>query len=166
MLAGLKTSRESVVRALGITMATTFAAVGAVFLLVPGGVLDVLNRVGAVFGMPASPTQAFTLFLALAVAYMYVVTVLAVQMARHPGARAYPWLLVQAKSATAVLCLILFLTQAQYLAYAANAVVDGFIAVSVWVLAVRGAPADVASRDVPASRKRASALSGRPTPQG
>lgn len=124
-------------------MAVTFAAVGVVFLVVPGEVLALFDRVGDGLGAPASTTEAFTLYLALAVAYMYVVTLLAVQMARRPQVRAYPWLLVQAKAASAVLCLVLFAAQDQYLVYAANALIDGLIAVFVWALALRGVPEGV-----------------------
>ncbi len=69
---------------------------------------------------------------------MYVVTLLAWQMARRPRERAYPWLLVQAKAASALLCLVLFVAQDQYFVYAANAAVDGLIAVAVWAIALRG----------------------------
>jgi hypothetical protein len=131
------------VRLTGTALAVVFAAVGVVFLLVPGRVLELFNAIGDVAGMPASPTAAFTLFLGLAVAYMYVVTLLAAQMARHPRVKTYPWLLVQAKAVSAVVCLALFAAQDHYLVYLANAVVDGTIAVVVWAVAVRGRPDDV-----------------------
>lgn len=136
---------ESLVRLLGATLAPTFAAVGVVFLLIPGRVLALFNAVGDLLGLPPSPTDAYTLYLTLAVAYMYVVTVLAVQMARHPRVTSYPWVLVQAKAASAIVCLVLFVTQDQYLVYVANAAVDGAIALLVWALAVRGSARD----DVP-----------------
>lgn len=133
------------VRVTGAVLAVTFAAVGLVFLLVPGRVLALFNAAGEPLGLPASPTEAFTLFLALAVAYMYVVTLLAVQMARRPRVTAYPWVLVQAKAASALVCVVLFAAHDQYLVYLANALVDGALAVLVWAIAIRGsARADAA----------------------
>lgn len=165
MGAGVLTTKEGRVRLAGIVLAVTFAVVGAVFLAVPGEVLALLNRIGDAFRAPASATDAFTLFLALAVAYMYVVTLLAVQMARHPREKVYPWLLVQAKAASAVLCLVLFAAQDQYFVYAANAVVDGLIAVFVWALALRGAP-EGAPRSATTSRASRAGLGDRPAPEG
>jgi hypothetical protein len=123
-----------------MVLAATFALVGVVFLVIPGGVLGAFNWAARPLGLPQSPTAAFTLYLALAVAYMYVVTVLAWQIARHPDVRAYPWVLVQAKAASALVCLALFAVQEQYLIYLANFAVDGAIAVCVWWIALRPAP--------------------------
>lgn len=133
-------TRQQLVRVTGLAMAVTFAVVGVVFLVIPGGVLAAFNWAGRALELPQSPTEAFTLFLALAVAYMYVVTVLAWQMARHPAVRAYPWVLVQAKAASALLCIALFALQEQYLIYLANFVVDGAIAAFVWWVALRPGP--------------------------
>lgn len=133
-------TRRRLVRVSGLAMAVTFALVGAVFLLAPGGVLAAFNWAGRALQLPESPTDAFTLYLALAVAYMYVVTVLALQMARHPDVRVYPWLLVQAKMASALVCLGLFAFQEQQLIYFANFAVDGTIAALVWWIALRHAP--------------------------
>lgn len=129
-------------QATGVALAVTFAVVGIVFLVIPGAVLAAFNWAGRGLGLPQSTTQAFTLYLALAVAYMYLVTVLAWQMARHPEVRAYPWVLVQAKAASALVCIVLFAAQAHYLIYLVNFAVDGAIAVFVWALALRRAPRD------------------------
>ena len=104
-----------------------------------------LNRLAEGLGWPVSTTEPHTLYLALALGYMYMVTLLAWQMARHPEVRVFPWLLVQAKAASAVVCLGLFALQEQYLLYLANFVVDGAIAVFVWWLCVRRAPQPVAA---------------------
>jgi hypothetical protein len=133
-------TRQRLVRATGMVLAATFILVGIVFLLMPGGVLGAFNAAGRALGMPRSTTAAFTLYLALTVAYMYVVTVLAWQMARRPDIRAYPWILVQAKAASSLLCLALFAVQEQYLIYLANFAVDGAIAVFVWWIALRPVP--------------------------
>jgi hypothetical protein len=70
-----------------------------------------------------------------------VVTLLAWQTARHPEVRWFPWLLVQAKGASALICLGLFALQEQYLIYLANFVVDGGIALIIWWLCLRPAAA-------------------------
>jgi hypothetical protein len=121
----------------GLGLVGTFAVVGVIFLAIPGKVLAAFNWLAAGLGWPESTTQPHTLFLAVAVAYMYVVTVLAWQMARHPDVRWFPWILVQAKAASAIVCIGLFALQEQYLLYLANFVVDGGIAVLVWLLCLR-----------------------------
>jgi hypothetical protein len=153
---------EILVRLTGASLAVSFAAVGLVFLVIPGRVLGLFNTLGDAIGLAASPTEAFTLYLALAVAYMYVVTLLAVQMARHPEVTAYAWILVNAKAASALVCLVLFAAQGQYLIYLANAAVDGTIAVLVWLIAVRGlsrdgAPIADAAEAAGADRRRRAA---------
>ncbi len=152
-------TRRRLVQISGVVLAVTFAVVGIVFLVIPGAVLAAFNWTGRGLGLPQSPTQAFTLYLALAVAYMYVVTVLAWQMARHPDVRAYPWVLVQAKAASALVCIVLFAAQAHYLVYLANFAVDGAIAVFVWGLALRQAP-----RNEPAAVARAAHEEQKPRP--
>ncbi len=127
-------------RMVGTGLAVTFAVVGVIFLAIPGKVLAAFNWLAAGLDWPLSTTQPYTLFLALALGYMYVVTLLAWQMARHPEMRVYPWLLAQAKGASAVICLGLFALQDQYLLYLANFVVDGAIASFVWTLCLRSRP--------------------------
>jgi len=128
------------IRMTGVTLAAAFAVVGVVFLLIPDKVLLAFNRLAEGLAWPTSPTDAHTLFLALAVAYMYVVTVLAWQMARHPQERIYPWVLVQAKLVSALVCIGLFAVQARYPIYLGNFVVDATIAAFVWWLCLRRTP--------------------------
>lgn len=130
-------TNSGLVRMTGLGLAGTFAVVGVIFLAIPGKVLAAFNWLAAGLGWPESTTQPHTLFLALAVAYMYVVTVLAWQMARHPDVRWFPWILVQAKAASAIVCIGLFALQEHYLLYLANFVVDGGIALLVWWLCLR-----------------------------
>ena len=124
-------------RMAALNLAGTFAVVGLIFLVIPGKVLATFNWLARGIGWPESTTAPYTLYLALALGYMYVVTVLALQMARHPGVREYPWVLVQAKAASSIVCIGLFAFQEQYLLYLANFVVDGAIAVFVWWLYLR-----------------------------
>lgn len=139
--------RPQLVSMAGYSLAGTFAIVGVVFVAIPTKVLAAFNWLGDGLGWPPSTTEPHTLFLSLALAYMYLVTLLAWQMARHPEARAFPWLLVQGKAASAVICLGLFALQDQYVLYLANFVVDGAIAVAVWALCLRGWPDRVGAGD-------------------
>lgn len=134
-------TRPALIRMTGLSLAGTFAVVGIIFLAIPGKVLAAFNWLAAGIGWPESTTAGYTLYLALAAAYMYMVTLLAWQIARHPEERTWPALLVHAKVASAVVCLALFALQEQYLLYLANFVVDGAIAVFVALLCLRQATA-------------------------
>jgi hypothetical protein len=131
-------TRLRLVRVSGAGLAVTFAVVGVLFLVIPADVLAAFNWLGRQLGWPETTTEPYTLYLALALAYMYVVTVLALQMARHPAERIYPWVLVQAKAASALICIGLFALQAHYVIYLANFLVDCAIAAFVWWLCLRG----------------------------
>ena len=125
------------VRITGYSLAATFAVVGLIFVAIPSEVLAAFNWLAAGVGWPESTTAPYTLYLALALGYMYVVTLLAWQTARHPRVRWFPWMLVHAKAASALICLGLFALQEQYLIYLANFVVDGAIAAAVWWVCLR-----------------------------
>ncbi len=135
------------IRMTGYGLAATFAVVGLVFVVIPSEVLAAFNWLAAGLGWPESTTEPYTLYLALALGYMYVVTLLAWQTARHPWVRWFPWMLVHAKAASALICLGLFALQEQYLLYLANFVVDGAIAVTVWSLCLRPASGAAAAPD-------------------
>ena len=119
----------------GCSLAVTFAVVGADIRGHPRQGARRIQLAGRRAGLAgvdhASRTPSISLS---ALGYMYVVTLLAWQMARHPEVRVFPWLLVHAKAASAVVCLGLFALQEQYLLYLANFVVDGAIALFVWWL--------------------------------
>lgn len=104
-----------------------FAVVGLVFLFFPSQVLGFFNYVANYLGMLQSPVQGVNFYLILAVAYMYMVTILAYLMYRYPRAKSYPFLLVHAKLASSALSLYLFLIYQPYLIYIANGLVDGGI---------------------------------------
>jgi hypothetical protein len=78
--------------------------------------------------------SGWSFYLILAVGYMYLVTVLAFLMFRHPENRYFPLLMVHAKLASSLLSLALFLLQAHYLVYLANFIVDGMIGIAVLAL--------------------------------
>ncbi len=125
-----------VYRTIALALAAIFAAVGVVFLLAPHVVLDALGSLAALVGRPATRPGDVGggLFRALAVAYMYVVTLLAWKMFRQPAEPVWPTVLAHAKLASAAVSLVLFVGHAPYLVYAANGVVDGLIGVAVLFL--------------------------------
>jgi hypothetical protein len=121
-------------RPLSLALALVFAVTGLLFLILPDGALSLFNTLSAGWGMEQAPLVGRSLYLALAVGYMYLVTLLAFQMFRHPEDRRFPLLLVNAKLASSILSLGLFLFQAHYLVYMANFAVDGLIGAAVLML--------------------------------
>lgn len=121
-------------RAAAAVMAVSFAAVGLLFLFFPGRVLDFFNRVSVPLGFREGPAAGFQFYLVLASGYMYVVTLLAWLMFRHPDSETCARLLVQAKLATAILSLGFFIFDRPFLIYLVNFLVDGFIGLGVWAL--------------------------------
>jgi len=111
-----------------------FAATGLLFLFIPGQVLAFFNHYSPSLGMPLSPVTGYNFYLILAVGYMYLVTVLAFFMYRHPNNKIYPQLLAHAKIASSVFSLALFLLYAHYLIFLANFLIDGFIGALVITL--------------------------------
>jgi hypothetical protein len=104
-----------------------FAVTGLLFLFIPDKVLILFNTLSSTFGMVQSPVTGWTFYLILASGYMYLVTLLAFHMFRHPDNQTYPLLLTHAKLASSILSLAFFLIQGHYLIYLANFIVDGVI---------------------------------------
>jgi hypothetical protein len=123
-----------VYRLTAVALAVTFVIVGALFLASPDGVLSFFNRLSGPLGMEPAPLTGYPFFLVLASGYMYLVALLAWSMFRQPGNRTFPLLLVQAKSASSLISLGFFLLHRPFLVYLANFVVDGLIALGVWLL--------------------------------
>ncbi len=121
-------------RSISLGLTGTFAAVGLIFLIAPGRVLDFFNYFSVSLNLPPAPVSGFTFYLILAVGYMYLVMLLAFLMYRNPGNRTYPLLLAQAKLVSSFLSLALFCVQEHYLIYLANFLVDGAIGVFVGLL--------------------------------
>ena len=86
---------------LGAALAAAFAAVGLLFVVIPGGVLRFFDALSRRAGFAPFPGPLERFWLVLAAAYMYVVTVLAWFMFRRPEDPAYPRLLAHAKLASA-----------------------------------------------------------------
>lgn len=119
-------------------MAACFVAVGLAFYAAPGAILEWFNRLSAPLGLAPAPVQPGSFFPVLALAYMYLVTLLAAMMFRKPGDPLFPALLAQAKLASSALSLLFFFGRAPYLICLANAVVDGGIgALALWLSRLR-----------------------------
>jgi len=121
-------------RCMSLVLMLAFAVVGLLFLLAPDKPLAFFNALSSPLGLPPSPANGWDFYLILAAAYMYLVTVLAFSMYRHPENRLFPKLLAHAKLASATLSLALFLLQARHLIYLANFAVDGAIGIAALVI--------------------------------
>ncbi len=118
-------------RAVSLILMLLFAMTGILFLCFPDAAIAFFNTLSPSFGMPQSPSSGWDFYLILAVGYMYLVSILAFLMFRHPENRHFPLLLVHAKLASSILSLALFLLQAHYLIYLANFAIDGVIGIVV-----------------------------------
>ena len=136
-------------RAVALTMrglAVAFAVVGILFITTPDGVIGTLDDVGNwLGGFPDGPASDQKLWLALAFAYMTVITGLALVIATDP--RVYrPFLLVLAagKTASSLAAGAFFVFDREVFAYLANFVVDLSlvgVAIGCWTLLGRTAAA-------------------------
>jgi len=118
-------------KAVSLVLAGSFALVGLAFLFIPSRVLAFFNRLSAAIGWPPLPVGEAFFFLILAVAYMYLVTVLAWRMFRHPENPTYPILLAHGKLASAVLSFGFFLARGPCLIFLVNGIIDGLIGVGI-----------------------------------
>ncbi|MBN1779791.1 hypothetical protein JW948_01575 [bacterium] len=121
-------------RTISLLMLTVFALVGLTFLFATDGVLSFFNAIAARAGMKQSPVPGTNFYVILTGGYMYLVSMLALMMFRHPENPVFPFLLAHAKLASSILSLGFFLLHETYLIYIANCVVDGFIGLLVLVL--------------------------------
>ncbi len=120
-------------RGVGALLCAAFALVGALFLLLPNAVLALFDRWSLDLGLAAFAGDA-GFYVVLAVAYMYLVTLLAWSMARNPRDPAPARMLVHAKLASSLLSFAFFLLARPHLLFLVNGVVDGVIAVGVVLL--------------------------------
>ncbi len=131
-------------RAISASLCAAFAVVGTLFLLLPNTLVGLFDRWSADVGLASFPGDA-GFFVVLAVAYMYLVTLLAWRMVRDPGDPAPARLLVHAKLASSLVSFALFLLDRPHLLLLVNGIVDGAIAVGVVLLlhasAARAEPA-------------------------
>lgn len=128
-------------------LAVSFAAVGVLFLLLPGQVSDALASVGDEIGSFAEPPgTGLRLWLALSFAYMTVITgICAIAQADPVRHRPLLLLLALAKTASSLAALGFYLFTDDVFAYLLNFLVDGAlvgVAAWLWVLIGRiGTPA-------------------------
>jgi hypothetical protein len=122
-------------------LAVMFAVVGILFIAVPSGVLDVISDLGNWIGsFPRAPHTQEDLWLALAFAYMVVITGICL-VAQADVVRYRPLLLVLAagKTASSLGSLAFYLIDEHVFIYLLNFLVDGFLAVlSLWLWALAG----------------------------
>lgn len=123
-------------RPLSLALAICFAIVGIVFVAIPNDVLRFFNSLSPALSLPQSPQTGYDFYLILAAIYMYLVTLLAFMMYRHPGNRYFPLLLVNAKLASSFLSVVFFIAHERYLVYLANFVVDAMIGMLVFFIYV------------------------------
>lgn len=122
-------------------LAGSFAVVGILFIAVPSGVLDVISDVGEWFGNDTrAPHTEVKLWLALAFAYMVVITAICL-VAQADVVRYRPLLLVLAagKAASSLASLGFFAFDQQVFIYLLNFLVDGsLVIVALWLWALAG----------------------------
>lgn len=118
---------------LSVAFCIIFLIVGLTFLLLPGKVLIFFNTLSRYAGMAPSPVEGIDLYLALAVAYMYLVSLISFLMFRHPQNPHFPLLLAHGKTASSFLSLLLFVAYQPYLVFLVNFVVDGLIGLIAWL---------------------------------
>jgi hypothetical protein len=116
-------------KTLSFILMLLFAITGILFLGFPDKVLMFFNTLSSSLGMRQSPVTGWDFYLILAVGYMYLVTFLALMMFKHPNNHYFPLLLTNAKLASSILSLSVFLLQEQYLIYLTNFVIDGVIGI-------------------------------------
>jgi nitric oxide reductase large subunit len=129
-------------------LAASFAVVGILFIAVPSGVLDTISDVGEWFGNDTrAPHSQEQLWLALAFAYMVVITaVCVVAQADVVRYRALLLVLAVGKAASSLASLGFFVFDQHVFIYLLNFLVDGFLCLAalwLWTVAGRiGRPAD------------------------
>lgn len=109
--------------------AIIFAVVGLIFLLIPQKVLLFFNTLSDIWGFSHASVGGFDFYIILAVAYMYLVTVLAYLMYRNPEESLFPFLLAHGKFMSSLLSLSAFIFQQRYLIYISNFFIDGVIGI-------------------------------------
>jgi len=122
-------------------LALTFAVVGILFIAVPSGVLDTISDLGdSLGGFSRAPHTQEQLWLALAFAYMVVITDICL-VAQADVVRYRPLLLVLAagKTASSLGSLGFYLFDQDVFIYLLNFLVDGFLALAaLWLWSLVG----------------------------
>ncbi|MFN2612354.1 MAG: hypothetical protein ABR536_03165 [Solirubrobacterales bacterium] len=117
-------------------LALSFAVVGALFIVTPDGVLNTISDLGEKIGdFSRAPETDEKFWLALGFAYMVVITGICL-IAQRDVARHRPMLLalVAGKAASSAAALGFYLFDDDVFIYLLNFLVDGYLAVNVFVL--------------------------------
>ncbi len=122
-------------------LAVSFAVVGILFIATPDGVLNSINDVGDwIGGFTPEPDTGTQFWLALAFAYMVIIT--AICLVVVTDVRRYrPFILVLAvgKVASSLAALAFLILDANYFVYLLNFLVDGYLAIlAVWLWSLAG----------------------------
>ena len=126
--------KTATVRAIGLIFSVVFASAGLFFLLAPESVLTGLNSLGRSLGMGESPVHGQGFFSAMTSAYMAVVTILSWRMFRFPTLAVHPLLLAQAKAASSLFSLGIFMLHSPYFILLVNGVLDGGLAIAAFAI--------------------------------
>ena len=120
-----------------LILAVVFAIVGIIFLLIPDRVIVLFNELSSSLGMATVTVVGYNFYLALAVGYMYLATILAFLMYRYPKSTVYPLLLCHGKFASAALSILIFFLHKPFVLYLGNGIVDGGIGIVVLIIYLR-----------------------------
>jgi hypothetical protein len=122
-------------------LAVSFAVVGILFIAVPSGVLDTISDLGdSLGGFSRAPHTQEDLWLALAFAYMVVITGICL-VTQADVVRYRPFILVLAvgKTASSLGSLGFYLFDDDVFVYLLNFLVDGFLALlALWLFSLAG----------------------------
>ncbi len=116
---------------LSLSMTVAFGVVGLVFVLMSSDVILFFNMLSRYAGMEEAVPGRERFYVALAGAYMYLVTVLAYLLYRYPDDRRLHLLLLNGKCASSALSLLFFFFDKPLLVYMTNGVVDATIGLLV-----------------------------------
>jgi hypothetical protein len=122
-------------------LAVSFAITGLFFIALPSGTLDAISDLGNWIGsFPRAPHTQEDLWLALAFAYMVLITAICL-VAQSDVVRYRPLVLILAagKTASSLGALAFYLVDEHVFIYLLNFLVDGFLAVlSLWLWVLIG----------------------------
>ncbi|HUI29668.1 MAG TPA: hypothetical protein VLX91_05590 [Candidatus Acidoferrales bacterium] len=124
----------AIYRYVSIIMAIIFGVVGILFLFMSSDVLVFFNRMSGLLGMEQGESAGEHFYVILAVAYMYVVALLAFLMYHDPRNASFPFILFNAKVASSIVSAATFLFGRHLLIYITNCIVDGLIGLMVFAM--------------------------------
>ncbi len=122
---------------ISLSMAAAFGTVGLLFILMSTDVILFFNMLSKHAGMVEVEPGRERFYVALAGAYMYLVTILAYLLFRYPDDRRLHILLFNGKCASSLLSLVFFFFDKPFLLYLTNGVVDGAIGLLVLAMMPR-----------------------------